>query len=395
MLLGHVRVLDLADGPAGFCGRLLADLGADVVKVEPPGGEASRAIGPFQRDEPVPGESLSFWHHNLNKKSVTLDLAAAAGRELFVEMARRADVVIEAFPPDTMSGLGLGWETLHGANPRLVLASINGFGQTGPRRRFKSCDLVVAAFGGHMFVSGSPSTPPLRIAGDQSFYLASLHAAVGVVLALRRVARGGDGVRIDMSAHEAVVSSLEHVLVRRVFDKVVASREGSRYRNGGFAILPCADGHILAAPLQQWDTVVQWVAGEGMAEDLEGDEWRDESYRREHVDHVLDVLARWTRTHRIRELFELAQLMRLPWAPVHALSDVLDDEQLRARGFFVDVASRGGGSIRVPGMPYRFASRAGRAHAPAPGAGEHNAGIFRRLGLSDADMRRLASLNVI
>jgi crotonobetainyl-CoA:carnitine CoA-transferase CaiB-like acyl-CoA transferase len=294
-----------------------------------------------------------------------------------------------------MSRLGLGWDMLHGANPRVVLASITGFGQTGPRRRFKSCDLVAAAFGGHMFVSGSPSTPPLRIAGDQSFYLASLHAAVGIVLALRRVARGGDGVRIDMSAQEAVVSSLEHVLVRRVFDNVVASRQGSRYWNGSFAILPCADGHILAAPLQQWDTVLQWVAGEGMAEDLEGDEWRDESYRREHVDHVLEVLSRWTRGRRVRELFELAQLMRLPWAPVQALPDVLHDDQLRARGFFVDVASRGGGSIRVPGMPYRFASGTGRAAAPAPSAGEHTAETFRRLGLSDAELRRLAALNVI
>lgn len=396
-LLRHLRVLDLADGPAGFCGRLLADLGAEVVKVERPGGEDFRWIGPLWRSLPDPEESLSFWYHNLNKKGITLDLADPAGQDLFLRLLPHTDVVIEAFPPGTMAGFGLGWETLHAADPRLILASITGFGQTGPRSRFKSCDLVVSAFGGHMFVSGSPSTPPLRAAGEQSLYAASLHGAIGILLALRETSRSGQGTHLDISAQEAVVSSLEHVLVRYVFETAIASRQGARYWNGSFAILPCQDGHILLTPLQHWETVLEWIAGEGMAEDLERDEWQDESYRRQHIDHLLEVLGRWTRTHRVRDLFELAQLMRLPWAPVHSLTDVLRDEQLRARNFFVDVPfPRAGESLAFPGLPYRFSSGSCRPFQPAPRIGEHNRETFQRtLGLSEEELHRLSSLHVI
>jgi crotonobetainyl-CoA:carnitine CoA-transferase CaiB-like acyl-CoA transferase len=396
-LLNSVRVLDLADEKASFCSKVLADMGASVVKVERPGGDPSRKIGPWYEDASASGTGLFFQYHNTNKRGITLDLARGEGRSLFLRLLARYDVLVETFPPGHMEELGLSYGVLKERTPGLIMASVTGFGQHGPRSNYTSCDLVASAFGGQMYVTGSPSMPPLKPFGEQSYYTASLFAAVGILLAVRRRRMTGKGEQVDISLQEAVASTLDHVMIRFLYEKVVPRRQGSLHWNNGFAIVPCKDGHLLITLFQQWDTLVEWMESEGMAEDLAGDEWKDEGYRRSHVDHILAVVERWTKAHTTEELFELAQLMRFPWARIQSPHEVLENPQLAARNFFRDLdCPTQEGSLRYPGAPYQFnLSECGHMRR-APLIGEHNMEIYRsELGLTDEEMEELSRAGVI
>lgn len=394
--LEGIRVLDLADEKASFASKLLADLGAQVVKIEKPGGDSSRRIGPFWGDFPNPERSLFFFYHNTSKMSVTLNLEHEAGREIFGRLVEAADGVIETFPPGYLPGLGLGFEALQKKNPRIILVSVTGFGQDGPRSNYKSCDLIAAAYGGQMQVSGSATAPPLKPYGEQSYYAASLYAAVAFLLALRKQRQTGKGEHIDISLEEVAVSTLEHVMVRYFYDKIIAQRQGSLHWNGSFCILPCKDGHILLTPFLQWEILVEWLDGEGMAGDLKEENYRKEDYRRQHLPHVLEVLEHWTKKHTSTELFELGQSMRFPWAPVHSPREVLENIHLRSREFFREVSHpEMGQSIPYPGPPYKSGQISSLLTIP-PKVGEHNRQIYQgELGLSPADLEKLVEMEVI
>jgi len=395
-LLKGLQVLDLADEKASFCSKLLADLGARVIKIEKPGGDPSREIGPFLEDSPNPERSFFFFHNNTNKLGITLNLEHENGKEIFFKLLRKTDVVVET-SPDYIRQNGLNYDALHIENIRLIHVSVTGFGQNGPRSQYRSCDLVASAFGGQMYVTGSPSAAPLRPFGNQSYYTASLFAAVSILLALRKRARTGKGEHIDISLQEAAVSTLDHVMVRYFYENTVAKRQGGAYWNHSFCILPCKDGHILLAPFQQWETLVEWVDNEGMAEDLRDKGYLEEGYRDSHMSHIIQVIERWTKNHTVQELFESGQLMRLPWAPISALKGVLSNSQLKARGFFVDVEhpelKR---SISYPGSPYKFSNSSTGRWKRAPLVGEDNVRIYQgELGLTEEELKRLSSLGVI
>ena len=396
-LLSGIRILDLADEKASFCSKLLADLGAYVLKVEKPGGDPSRRVGPFLGGSTHPEKSLFFYYNNINKLGVTLNLEHIEGKKIFCRLVERTDIVVESFSPGYLGALGLGFAMLSEINPKLILVSVTGFGQNGPRSQYKSCDLVASAFGGQMYVSGSPSTPPLKAFGEQSYYTASLFAAVGILLALRKRAQSGRGEHIDISLQEAVVSTLDHVMVRYFYEKVVPKRQGSLYWNNSFCILPCKDGHILLTLFQQWETLVEWMDNEGMAEDLRDEKYREEEYRLRHVDHIIEVLKRWTKNHSTHELFEMGQVMRFPWAPVNSPNEVIDNPQLKARGFLINVEHpEVNRSIPFPGAPYKINKASIDRRKRAPSIGEDNFQIYQEeLGISQEELKRLASLNVI
>ncbi len=267
-LLNGIHVLDLADEKASFCSKLLADMGAYVIKVERPGGDPSREIGPFLGNSPHPERSLFFYHNNTNKLGITLNLEHSAGREIFCRLIKRTDIVVETFPPGYLKGLDLDFEVLEEINPKLILVSVTGFGQDGPRNQYKSCDLVASAYGGSMYVSGSPSTPPLKPFGEQSYYTSSLFTAIGILLALRKRIHSKKGEHIDISLQEAVVSTLDHVMVRYFYEKFVSKRQEGLSWNNTSCILPCKNGYIFITLFQQWETLVEWMESEGMAEDL-------------------------------------------------------------------------------------------------------------------------------
>jgi benzylsuccinate CoA-transferase BbsE subunit len=395
-LLNGLQVLDLADEKASFCSKLLADLGARVIKIERPGGDPSREIGPFLKESQSPKKSLFFFHNNTNKLGITLNLEHEDGKEIFLKLLQRADILVETFPPDYLRQ-GLGFEFLCPVNTGLIHVSVTGFGKNGPRSQHKSCDLVASAFSGQMYVTGSPSTAPLKPFGHQSYYSASLFGAVSILLALRKRNRTGKGEHIDISLQEAAISTLDHVMVRYFFENTIAKRQGGAYGNYSFCILPCKDGHILLAPFQQWETLIEWMDNEGMAEDLRDKEYREEGHRASRINHILQVLEQWTRTHTVQELFESGQLMRFPWAPIQPLKEVLNNPQLKARGFFIEVEHPElRRSISYPGSPYKSSNSSTGRWKRAPLIGEDNVRIYQgELGLSDEELRRLSSLGVI
>ena len=306
-------------------------------------------------------------------------------------------LVIETFPPGYLKELGLDFEVLSEINPKLILVSVTGFGQYGPRSQYKSCDIVASAFGGQMYVSGSPSTSPLKPFGEQSYYAASLFAAIGILLALRKRNHSGKGEHIDISLQEAVASTLEHVMIRYFYEKIIPKRQGNLHWNNSFCILPCKDGYILISLFQQWETLVEWMDSEGMAEDLKDKKYNEEEYRLGHIDHIIEILQRWTKTHTTHELFELGQLMRFPWAPIYSPKEISDNPQLKARGFFVNVDHpEMGTSIKYPGAPYKFSISSPNRWKRAPFIGEDNHQIYKEeLGLSEEELRRLSSIGVI
>jgi len=395
--LTGIEVLDLADEKASFCSKLLADLGARVIKIEKPGGDPSRQIGPFVGGFPHPERSLFFCYNNTNKTGLTLNLEHDEGKALFFKLLKKTDIVVETFRPGYLKEIGLGFDLLSGKNQKLILVSVTGFGENGPRSQYQSCDLVASAFGGQMYVSGPPSTPPLKAFGEQSYYTASLFAAIGILLAIRKRSRTGRGDHIDISLQESVVSTLDHVMVRYFYEQIVPKRQGNLHWNYSFCILSCKDGHLLMTPFEQWETLVGWMDSEGMAEDLKDERYREEAYRLRHIDHVIEVLERWTKSHTTHELFELGQLMRFPWAPVHSPKEVLDNPQLKERSFFIDVDHPEiGTSLKYPEAPYKFSHYSSDRRKRAPLIGEDNVQIYQgELGLSDEELQRLSSLGVI
>ena len=395
--LSGIQVLDLANGKASFCSKLLADMGARVIKVEKPGGDPARWIGPFYKNTPHPEESFSFWYNNNGKEGVTLDIENPVGRPLFFRMVEKTDVLVESFPPGTLSRVGAGFEILREKNPRLIVASITGFGQDGPRKRYKSCDLVASAFGGQMHLCGFPDSRPMRPFGEQSHYAASLFAVIAILLALRKRKRSGKGENIDISAQEAVAATLDHVMARYFNTGDVPGRQGNRNWDDSFVILPCKDGHILISLFQQWETLIEWMDSDGMAGDLKEVKWRQEEVRRASIDHVIAVMKNWTQTYATRELFEKGQLLRFPWAPIQSPEDVLACPHLQARDFFIAIKDpEEDRYFRFPRSPFWFQKGLAGEKMRAPSIGEHNTQVYQReMAISPEELQRLAGIGVI
>ncbi len=393
--LSGITILDLADEKACFCTKLLADFGARVIKIERPGGDPSRKIGPFLNNNPA--QSLSFYYNNINKHGITLDIEKDEGREIFLKLVAKTDGVVETFPTGFLEKLGLGFNDLIQINSKLILVSVTGFGQTGPKKDFKSSDLVASAFGGQMAASGSPSSTPLKPYGEQSYFSASLYAAIAVLLAVRKRNQTGRGEHIDISLQETVASTLEHVMVQYFYEHVVPKRQGSTNWNNAFCILPCKNGFIQLSLFQQWDTLVEWMAGEGMAGDLTEEKWLDEAYRNKNREHIIKVMEQWTRSHTTDELFETGQLMRFPWAPVHSPGQVAHSPHLKDRGFFIDSEeSKTGKKIKYPGLPCKFSTVSSGQFKSVPNAGEDNELIYQdELGLTKDVLKTLADKKVI
>ncbi len=375
--LSGYRVLDLTDEKGMFCSRLLADMGAEVIRVEKVGGDSA--------------QSSFFEANNLGKRSVTLNLEVEPGQELFRQLVKTADVVVESYQPGYLEALGLGYTALREINPRLIVASITNFGQNGPYRDYKSCDLVASALGGQMYVCGEPQLSPLKPFGHQAYYSACLFTTIGILLVLWNRHTSGRGQRIDISIEECVVTTLDHVLVRYFYEGVVAKRQGSLHWNNAFRIFPCRDGYILLSLFQQWETLVEWLDDEGMAEGLIDKKWLDREKRLEQLDHIIEVLERWTRNHTVAELVEKGQLMRFPWAEVSSIPRLMDSPQLKEHSFFIEVEHpESGKKYKFPGAPCKLSHSPWRVDTHVPVPGEHNMEVYHgELGLSEKDVEAL------
>jgi benzylsuccinate CoA-transferase BbsE subunit len=372
-------------------------MGADVIKVEPPGGDEARRIGPYVDDIAHRDRSLFFWFYNLNKRSITVDLQHRRGVELLMRLARGADLVIESFAPGAIDAMGLGWDALHAENPALILLSIAPFGQTGPYRDFDADDTALAAMGGMLYVNGWPGRAPVRPWGLQAYHSSAYYAAIATMCALFARDRDGAGQWIDLSMQEATVAAVEHVAGSYFGEGRIEPRRGTLHWSRYFRVGKCRDGYIMHCSLGDWTSLIEWVAADGKAQDLTGPEWEDVQYRAVHAEHLFDVLDAWVADYARDELLERAQTLRLPYATVRNPEALLDDEQLRARGYFVEVEHPElGRTFRYPGAPYIFNGSPWRVRRRPPLVGEHTSEILRDdLGLDADEIAALVGEGII
>ena len=395
--LSDLRVLDLTDLKGALCAKLLGDMGADVIKIEPLGGDAMRTIGPFLDGTPHRDRSLLFWFYNTSKRGIILDVHQPAGQEIFRQLAAKVDVIVESFAPGTLASLGLGYEDLKRLNPKLVLTSISPFGQTGPYRDYHSSDTVTEALGGMIYTNGAPDEPPLCALGLQAYHSASFFAAIGTMSALWARDTLGEGQWVDISIQEAAAAAVEHVAPFYHQGLGVQTRQGSLHWSRYFRVARCRDGYVMHCTLGDWTSLVEWVKGDGKAQDLGEPWWEDQVYRRDHAEHLFDVLDEWATDYSVAELMEGAQLRRIPYAMVRPLEALAEDPQLNARGFFSTVEHPElGRAFRYPGGPFFFTAAPWRISRRPPLLGEHNQEVYRQeLGMSESRVMELASVGVI
>jgi crotonobetainyl-CoA:carnitine CoA-transferase CaiB-like acyl-CoA transferase len=388
--LAGVRVLDLADESAIFASRVLADLGADVIRVEPPDGGRVRALAPFLRDEPGMERSLVHLAHDAGKRSLALDWRAPAGAPLLRRLVATADVVVETEPPGSLAARGLGHDDLAALRPGLVHVSVTPFGQRGPWSARKTSDLVAAAAGGLLWVSGAPEDPPTQMGADASFKLASLVALAGVMIALRgRAANGGRGVWLDVSIQQAVAmacvqtSNPNHWLWNRHVPK----------RPGLSGALECADGRFatLNVMADGFPAFLRWARELGLASELSDADW--ESVRGQRGGRGL--------LRGLAKSLPRADFLREAWArglhalPIQSFEDLARCEHFAATGQFREVAHEPlGASLGFPRSALEAVSGT-CLRGRAPLLGEHDDAIFAELGLAPDERARLARAGVI
>ncbi len=369
------RVLEIGGLAGAYCGRLLADLGAEVILVEPPGGDPARSGWPCAPREDGGGESFFHLYMNAGKKSVTLALDTPAGREALLGLARGADLVVESMPPGRLAALGLGYRQLREPNPALVLTSITAFGQSGPHRDYPAADIVAMAMGGAMVVTGHPDDPPVTLAGSQASVSAATLAAAASLIALHHAARTGTGQHVDISLQEAVLAVTSICGAGKWLDDGLVPR---RFGTGTFSSVPsgaypCADGEIylmVNRPLH-WKALARWVHETTGNEEILDPMFEGPSLVRQPYRELLDIFigehcARFT----AEELYREGQRRHIATSPLNSVGAMCRDHHLAARRFFVDVDQPGLGRLAMPGAPYRFertpcVPRAPRAHAPA------------------------------
>jgi len=365
-------VVDMTRVLAGpFCTMLLADLGARVVKVEPPAGDDARRIGPF-----IEGVSAYFASLNRGKESIALDLKAAADRVVFEQLVSRADVLVENFRPGVMGRLGYGWETLHARHPRLVVASVSGFGQTGPYAERPAYDVIVQAMGGIMSLTGPPGGPPSRVGSSLGDISAGLFAAVGIQAALLECARTGSGRRVDVAMLDCQVAMLENAIVRYHASGEVPGPLGTRHPSiAPFQALTAADGFVVVAAGN--DALFEKLCGAVGRPELAADpRFASNDERTANVDDLAAALEETLAAEPVAVWLERIGGAGVPCGPVNDVARVLDDPQVRARNMVVR-----SGDLDLAGNPIKFSDTEDPAtRVPAPALDADRAALLAELG---------------
>jgi crotonobetainyl-CoA:carnitine CoA-transferase CaiB-like acyl-CoA transferase len=409
-LLGDIRVLDLSDEKGVYCAKLLSDLGADVLRIEPPGGHSMRNMGPFVHDDPDPEKSLHWFHFNTSKRGITLNIENADGRELFKRLVRTADVVVETYAPGYLEAIGLEYALLKDLNPKLILTSITPFGQTGPYRDFKGSDMVAQAMGGLMFLAGFPEDPPHKIGASQAYHSASVQATVGTMIALYARELNEEGQQVDVSLQESILMALENTLGHYDMRKEIRTRIGREEPVvPGMGVYPCSDGHIFAQVVAGfgagWDVIVDWMDSEKMAGDLKDPKWNEiweliTDFRSlvalagdpqklvsklQQFGHINALLKKFLARKTKHQIYDEASDRRIMMVPAQTAKDLVESPQLDALNYYRDVEHRElGMTVRYPGPPcYHISQTPWRISRRAPHIGEHNLEVYEKeLGIS-------------
>ena len=397
--LADVKVVDLTRYITGpYCTKLLADYGADVVKIEQPGsGDPSRLMGPFPGDDPNPEKSGLFLHLNTNKRGITLNLKSAKGREILKELAREADILVENFRPGVMARLGLDYNTLAAVNPRLVMTSISNFGQTGPYRNFKATDITEYALGGPMFATGVPEREPLKLYNNVITYQAGAVSAVATMIALFGADVRGTGEQLDISIMEVTAGQIDRTPSMRIMYQYTGDINVRLPVTQAFAsgVLPCRDGYVsLLGGSVFFPKMAKML---GMPELLENPRFTSlvEQAKPEVADEFLEILLPWLMERTKREVWEAAQAVQMLSSPHYTVEDLLNDPHYNTRGFWVNIEHPAAGSFKFPGAPFKMSETPWQVRRPAPLLGEHNTEVLGTLRYAPAELALLKRQGVL
>ncbi len=385
-----LRVIELSDDPAGdYTGRLLAEMGATVIKLEPPEGSPARAIGPFAHGEAGPETSLNFRFYNSNKLSVAADVTTAAGLRVLEGLCRGADIFISTLQPAALAATGLDLEALRAANPRLIVLSVTAFGLTGPWADYQSSDLIALAAGGPLNSCGydDHAIPPIRPGGNQGYHSAASFAHIGVLLALLERQQTGEGQLVDVSMHEACAVNIELANPYWFYPRINVQRQTCRHAQPSptqSALFRSADDRyvyfalILSDP-KAWASLVSWMDEKGMAADLADPAYSDLAFRQARFPEIQSMVECFFLIQTADEAYHDGQDRGLPIGVLNAPEDLFDDEHLKARGFFVEVEEADGSRVLYPGPSYVFSAFDAVPRKRAPALGEHTREVLGAL----------------
>ena len=415
-MLSPYRVLDLTDERGLLCGKILGDMGADVIKIEKPGGDSSRNLGPFYHDQPDPEKSLLWFSLNTSKRGITLNMDTADGQEIFKKLVKTADFVIESFQPGYLEKLGLGYSALDNIKPGIILISITPFGQTGPYRDYKTSDIVAWALSGEMSGWGEPDRPPVRISNHAQAYLnAAADGAIGALVALYQRWLSGEGQHIDVSIQEAL-SIMDGDNRNPAWSRNPGYVRKRGEPAGGFPgaiaghltkrIYQCKDGYVSwshggASVLAPSLPLIKWMQSEGMSNEfLDSFNWTRPDFgaiTQDEMDKIEEPTGRFFMTKTKAELLKGAIERDVMLYPVATTADMLADVQLKARGFWVEVKHPElGASITYPGAFGALSETPPRISRRAPLIGEHNSEIYSgEMGITKEKLTMLKQAGII
>lgn len=390
--LTGVRVLDVSRVLTGpYCSMVLADLGADVVKVEVPGrGDDSRLFGPFAN-----GESGYYMTLNRNKRGITLDLRRPEGQEVLRELTRTADVLLENFASGTMEEWGLDYTRLSEINPRLIYASITGFGQYGPYSHRVAFDAIAQAMGGLMSVNGYPDGPPTRVGVSLGDINAGNFMASGILAALYQRERTGQGQRIDVSMQDCIVAILENVVVRNTIDKEIPGRLGSGHASvAPYDVFAAVDGYVFIACANE-ATWKRLCAAMEQLELITDERFEVNSKRASNVAALAGIINAWSGQKTVEELLGILENNSVPAAPVLTIDQVVNDPHIRARRMMVEVDHPVAGKVVIPGNPIKMSASVDSIDRPSPVLGQHTREVLGAIGYSAEKIAALSEAKII
>jgi crotonobetainyl-CoA:carnitine CoA-transferase CaiB-like acyl-CoA transferase len=400
--LGGVKILEYCDTLSGaYCTKLLADLGAEVIKIEPPGiGDGARREPPFLNDIPHPEKSGLFLYVNTNKYGITLNAANPLGKDIFRKLVQKVDILIEDKPVSEMAKLGLGHEDLKKLNPGLIMASITPFGQSGPYKDYKAYQLNITHVSGQGYLlpigAQDLERPPVKVGGHSGYFDPALVASVAVTAALFWKGRTGQGQYIDVSMQEALISMQRVESVTFPNSGVNMSRIGIDPRRAQGGMLPCKDGYVVVVTPEehQWENFIKLMGDPEWSKE----EWHQDRIKRaDHADEIQEHILKWSRDRSQEEIFRTGQALSVPVASVNTAQDVVESPQFNARNFFVEMEHPKMGKIeKFPSSPYRFSKTPWKIERPAPLLGEHNELIYcQRLGYTQEELVRFKESEII
>ena len=395
--LSGIKVLDLTHYIAGpFCTKILADFGADVVKVERPGiGDGARRLDPFYHDDPHQEKSGFFLFLNTNKRSITLNLKSATGEKIIKELVEEADVLVENFRPGVMDSLGLDYDVLDKVNPRLLMISISNFGQSGPYRNYKAADIVEYAMSSLMYSIGDYDREPLKHGGTPAQFVAGETAAIAALMGLNSQQDSGDGDHLDISIMESMIAPQFSLLMPYVYSGGVMRRRPRT--GGGFTgnnAMPAKNGYIVPVVMgnMEWSL---FAACLGLSEELDNEKFDTPSARTVNSEQLDEILQRHFIETTKEELFHETQSFGSSFGMVMSTEDLANCPHLEERGFFVEVEHPSTGPINYPGAPFKMSDSPWQG-SRAPLLGEHNKEVYLdRLGYSSEDLIKFGEMGVI